>query len=1071
MERLARKVELGLQLASIRSRLVKEVCGNLLRIVKVTGRDFQDLANVLLPQIVNTAKSSSAAIRRPGAQLLAEMSKSVRSERVDEFVDMPSTQSKRLLIDEHSNSPLAMAILKKYPELANKLDTFTRSRNAFMRSRSNSNKSPRHKQNIEIHVPATPPPKQFDQKETILQDSANSELVTRHDGSVTTTERTRREDSSVSRRLFNETNIIDGPDDKQKSVPEAFDGSQMHEFQSQATQPNLQRSFEAENSEIPSRQAAIPGRASVARASSASSVEDAMLRHPGAKKLQESKIPSPLTRSPSLRSRKYLESPTRATSSPEFRPSLLPRPGSFTLKARKSSNASTPSVEEDHVEPNPLSASDEYFSKPIPSSIGTPTPPPPSTDNVTLRPRRQMFTRQEQMDSSQEKYSSVSPAFNLATEQESIQVQQEEAEMPRHTDYTSDDVDELSHLTDGSEHAEFDNEWDDHQRLDDSASRSENNSGSVQEDDIQSNHSRGNIFSDQWRLDEGPQHKFDLEDEIGDHLSDEEAGSVGETEDETLVTRTHRVSEMEWQISAMSSPKEKASMQSHFQEEAKEDKEQTKANNLRQDALEGLLSVRNEMARLRAVTRNDNVNNDLALKERFDSADSERQSPVSRGAQPWEAGQRKEPSFLERLKIADRFARSPLQAPPSTPLREQPEETGFLHQSSPLQTLEGAPHHTTAFDITNDRSEENEYLNAQAKPTSLPPTLDKISAQVDEGKHEPFDFVKDFGPAENTTARSEESTQMPQGIEQPHDLLLARDDDDQAGRFDAAEKLFAGKEVAPPHAYYDRPQSPDPELYMHSEPYRERFPPTQMGAKLNPANIVASTNVAPEDTTENIKALEEVNTSTGDPEEHDPSGEWKEHEKEHEGVDLYQPVLKSDDAAQALPPADRSHGNNVSTENFARLTSNPTTAVPERRTPPVKLGWAKLIGISVAMFLAGMFCIAGIMRAVKTVRDSHEYHMAFKSRIAKFEASIAESHEKVLKLEEDYAIWSEYVRKLTEEDEANALTQLEAIQLEVQKWQQEMKADLVQFRQALSVDSIEAAFADLRVNNTKQIEQ
>ena len=97
--------------------------------------------------------------------------------------------------------------------------------------------------------------------------------------------------------------------------------------------------------------------------------------------------------------------------------------------------------------------------------------------------------------------------------------------------------------------------------------------------------------------------------------------------------------------------------------------------------------------------------------------------------------------------------------------------------------------------------------------------------------------------------------------------------------------------------------------------------------------------------------------------------------------------------------------------------------------------------------------------------------MALKTRIDKFEASITESHEKVLKLEEDYVIWSEYVRKLTEEDEQHALTQLEAIQAEVQKWQQEMKADLAAFRQALAVDSIEASFAPFDVNNTEETEQ
>lgn len=67
-----------MQLSSIRSKLVKDVCEHLLRIVKVTGQDFQEMANVLMPQIVSTAKSSSAAIRQPGAKLLCKLSETVR---------------------------------------------------------------------------------------------------------------------------------------------------------------------------------------------------------------------------------------------------------------------------------------------------------------------------------------------------------------------------------------------------------------------------------------------------------------------------------------------------------------------------------------------------------------------------------------------------------------------------------------------------------------------------------------------------------------------------------------------------------------------------------------------------------------------------------------------------------------------------------------------------------------------------------------------------------------------------------------------------------------------------------
>ncbi|KAI9906204.1 hypothetical protein PsorP6_016528 [Peronosclerospora sorghi] len=58
----------------------------LLRIVLVTGRDFQEMVNYLLPHIISTAKNSSDAIRQPGAKLLNQMSKIVRYDLADEEV-------------------------------------------------------------------------------------------------------------------------------------------------------------------------------------------------------------------------------------------------------------------------------------------------------------------------------------------------------------------------------------------------------------------------------------------------------------------------------------------------------------------------------------------------------------------------------------------------------------------------------------------------------------------------------------------------------------------------------------------------------------------------------------------------------------------------------------------------------------------------------------------------------------------------------------------------------------------------------------------------------------------------
>uniref|UniRef100_K3W827 Uncharacterized protein n=1 Tax=Globisporangium ultimum (strain ATCC 200006 / CBS 805.95 / DAOM BR144) TaxID=431595 RepID=K3W827_GLOUD len=105
------------------------------------------------------------------------------------------------------------------------------------------------------------------------------------------------------------------------------------------------------------------------------------------------------------------------------------------------------------------------------------------------------------------------------------------------------------------------------------------------------------------------------------------------------------------------------------------------------------------------------------------------------------------------------------------------------------------------------------------------------------------------------------------------------------------------------------------------------------------------------------------------------------------------------------------------------------------------------------------------------MRDSHEYHQALLTRISKFESSISESYTAVRKLEENYVVWSEYVRLLAEEDEVHTLSLLETIQHEVEKWQVEMRDDLTQFKKSLSVDVVEAALAPLLRNATEQHEE
>lgn len=1024
-----------------------------------------------------------------------------RRERVDEFVDMPSNQSKTLIITEHRDSLLAQAIAEKYPELVNKSEVLARSRGSFMKSRY---KSPRHKkseQNVEIHV-ATPPPKQRDDQSATMQDAVSSEAELDIE-SVATAESTRREKSATSRRLFVDTNTFDDLEEdeiEKKDIPEVFDGSQMHGYRSTSVMQETEVLAQLESAQISLGEHTILSQTAVARTTTASSIDE-VLPHPGVTKLKESKIPSPLNRSPSFLSKKRLESPTGTGSSPHLRPSLLPRLGSFSLKSQGGSGTSTPVaaaiVEEEKIEPKPLSASDEFFSKPIPSSMATPTPPLQPADNVTIRPKRRAFFNQEQEEeSSPQVFSPVQTPFEAPVEEstQSLHVDttpeghssgsplDEETATPlrekHYADYTSDDVDELSHLTEGSDQVESDTEWNRH-RLDESESRSENDGDSVHGDADQAEYRGGDdAFPDDWRL-EGPRHQFDFEDEIGNRLSDDEAKAGSDAEIESTHVDDPHDPTTEWLQQAESSPKDELSMSGEFEEE--ECQEEVKPDSLPKDTLEALLSVRDEMTRLRAITRKEEKSFDLSVKEQyapapraFDSSDTAEQSQ-QQSLEEHEAQPRDEPErpYLARLQNAERFARSPLLAPPTDDVSDELTERNILNRLPSLERFgqmqpEAITFDEPTFDDYHESSSEHDDPDLLAHSPSPPLVPEQVGALIDSDKREeePIDFVKEFRPAEIHIPRVEPDFPAPQATTQPQEAAFVHEELEHAGRFDAAEKLFAAKKTPPPYGYYDRPHSPEPELYMHSEPYHERLPPTQMGAILNPV-MSPTPNVVTEDPSGDINAAAEeaVETPSVDPQDTEaaPQPDLQQTQPETSFAER-EPTLPMDDENK---PED----SPLNAENVARPVSPPQATVAERNAPPATLGWASSIGISVVMLIAAVFCIAGILHAARTVSESREYHQALKSRIDMFEASIVESHEKVLKLEEDYAIWSDYVRKLTQDDEANALRQLEAIQIEVQKWQQDMKADLVQFRQALSVDSIEAAFADLRANKTKQTEQ
>ncbi|CAI5726995.1 unnamed protein product [Hyaloperonospora brassicae] len=188
--------------------------------------------------------------------------------------------------------------------------------------------------------------------------------------------------------------------------------------------------------------------------------------------------------------------------------------------------------------------------------------------------------------------------------------------------------------------------------------------------------------------------------------------------------------------------------------------------------------------------------------------------------------------------------------------------------------------------------------------------------------------------------------------------------------------------------------------------------------------------------------------------------------------DLFRRAPGTDNTKEASAPVYNARRTSpLASSAVSCSASKPSISARKMKTSPATSCWAGSFATTITVFLAAVFCVGGIYRAVTIVHGSREYHLALKTRIDKFEASIAESHEKRLELEEEYAIWSEYVRKLTEEEKLYAWTQLEAIRVDVQKWQQEMKADLAAFRQVLAVHLIEASFAPFHANNTMETEQ
>ncbi|CAH0518558.1 unnamed protein product [Peronospora belbahrii] len=1150
--------EIGAQISAIRSRLVKDVCECLIRIINVTGRDFQDMANALLPHIIRTSKSTLSAIRQPGAKLLSKLSEKVRydlalvkkiyvqsmqdkprvllldqlrivfvywsdeevlpwesdvlemirlglvdqhdnvrkaarevlcrvssrwSERVDELLEMLSNQGKALLIHEHQDSSLAVAIIKKYPGLAAKAKMLSRSRGAITRPRPSFHKFPRHKseQNIEIHVSAAPSPIQRTEKEVGKKEPSSCEKMVK----VGTTAATPDEkgNSAIAWHLYDNLEPMGGPDNcQQNDVSKDFSRSELrglYESQDFAPPPDVGKTF-SPRGDIQCQQP------TVAHASDASNTGETLLQDASFRQLEESHTSVPVNDASIPYNEKHHESPTESSSPSDQFLSQLSRKESYLLKSEGSIELSTPvastHIEEDKGGLKLLSTNGEYLSNPSSSLRDVPASFPPSTECLAPRSRTRPFPHQKEDSFPPEPglsvlLSSKLLATEMSTQPRTVDVtpepvfsisqpNQEAVSLlcAQNIDCVLDGKEDRNHSTEGSGRVEL-HIAGDHSKPDNSRSQRESECRSLEKDDDQLKLSEEDILPNEWHPDEGLAHGRDPLDEVGKFWS----GDFVIDDDERVKANKPGISEL---VSCAGSvPKRQCPMREEITE--KEDREEwfteEKLESVPTDAITCLASVQSiyDVTRLRVATNMGESPGSQLVEEGsvpahsvFDSAETaeeaQEQFSSKHDTQSWEVPKRAE-RYLERLTNADLMSHSPLIVPSINAALAQSNESSRCAPSSspPMTPTRGLYLQTKHYDA-RERSEESSCLGLQGSHSPL---------------RMPEHFIAKIGEPESLSFAREdraEYTEVPsQNLQKDARLQSLFDANEQAGRFDAAEKLFATKKVLSTSGFYNRPQSPEPEHGTHSKLHQVRFPPTQLGAKLNPCFANTQKKVAIEkiDTALKDVAAEDVATAI-------------DSETEATGVEGHKEVLLRDrqvtgpdeTGATLTPDCSKRDASLLSTtfDTAPRSTAKPSAIAEERNMPPATLGWASSFAITVVVFLAAMFCMMGILQAAQKVQDSHEYHLALKSQIGNFETSITETHKKVIKLEEDYVTWSEYVRKLTEEDDVHALAQLEAIQVEVQKWQHDMKADLMAFRQALAVDSIEASFADLHVNDTPE---
>ncbi|KAI9913596.1 hypothetical protein PsorP6_006665 [Peronosclerospora sorghi] len=1023
---------IGVQIASIRSMLVRDICESLLRIVIVTGRDFQEMANALLPQIISTARNTSVAIRQPGAKLLNKMSKLVRYDLAvmrKVYMELHHARLRTLVLEQLR---LIFVFWEEEEILPWESDVIEIIRHGVKDQDENVRKvarevlcrfSSKWSGNVEELAEL------LSDKEKILivQEHRTSclagtitenypQLIAKHGStlisqvkkSVYKPSRLKREQSvqkqvsaSSPRGLLEEnqsrgdvtansktaltskmteskatvSHFLSDSDgtcesEQTENANKIANDSQLQEFRTRTFMQSVDP-----DSRKPARLLTdVKSLSTVTRAAITSDVAVTSALGTLIRKSSEIQISTNLN--PSFFSKKQPDSFSNLSYSPES-----------SMLDLKETNRSTLDCdlqgEEETDESKGLRACDNYYSETMPSSHAPTAFDSSSSKNVTFRDK---FRRQEDDDTSLHTYVTEPPFFELSPKMSTL----------------SEPVIPVPHF---AFQADQETVYQQHDQYGQYASVAEHDKSdpavecdSVESDEkisLASNTNNGSVELNEG-LDECPDDEnwLDFADKIGDSMDNDLMSGVDNSQRAAVIEEA--VLETEWPAGSLP-------YLTRSETEEKDGRDgDSNPDNLTKEAFAGLVDLCDEVQRLRPETGDDEERN-LSQNKLESVLTQEMQEVTEMNCDSLRLEKTEEPSHgCSRMFEYD---------------HEQLDESSDVGQRS----------------LEHDANETaSRYANESVSESNAPGFNDfpgpsyglETSTRNDEGK--PSHSSESMQPWNDKKAQSHRPA-----------LFV----DEEAGRFHAAEKLFATGKAPMIHGGYNRPPSPQPEDFTFQRRHFKRNPPTQLGAQLHPSR---KTEVGVE---EKVAPVEAETQATVERDENVVTPSFNEPMETQEPVD------------------NKPSTSSLTSDSTHHSLSTPPPMVSERT------GRVRSFVIAIILILAGSFCAAGVLRAAKVAHDSHAYHMALQSRIERFEASIMESHEKVRMLEKEYAVWSDYVRKLTEEEEAHAMAQLEAIQAQVQQWQQDMRADLLAFRQAFSVDALDASFEKLRVNATQQLKQ